>query len=278
MAHLHRWLRVRIERLPRWHQPALIACAAGIGLAASASIGFLVGDERGATRQLSVAWDEPSAASPVTPLSQSGGRDGEAARAFAAAFSTSDQAIESVGALHEPTRFRPGLLVPAPFGPVLLSEGQVLAPLSDSTGKLAVIYMVHSSDGLKPQARFIPALESGSMGRLSQWTVRSDFGRYPVVEVEGLENWQGLSCARTTLLELRPEGPAELVTIPTAFDNSDASRDGNPTRIEGRIRNVRADRGFDVTYSGSAGFTERFVQRGERYVIAGTGQTRMKSC
>ncbi|MEO6256166.1 MAG: hypothetical protein ABIO69_05095, partial [Sphingomicrobium sp.] len=224
MAHLHRWLRVRIERLPRWHQPALIACAAGIGLAVSASIGFVVGDERGAARQLRIAWDEPS---PVTPSGQAVGRDGEVARAFAAAFGTSDQAIESVGALHEPTRFRPGLLVPAPFGPVLLSEGQVLAPLSDSTGKLAAIYMMPSSGGLMPQARFIPALESGSMGRLSQWTVRSDFGRYPVVEVEGLESWQGVSCARTTLLELRPDGPAELVTIPTAFDNSDARRDGN---------------------------------------------------
>jgi hypothetical protein len=255
-----------------------VAGAVTVGIALSASIGFVIGDERSGARQLHSAWPDPAAVPATAPVVHSYPHEQQLANAFAAAFGTPDQAIERVGAMREPTRFRPGLLVRAPFGPVLLSEGQVLAPRSASTGKLAAIYMVPSTDGLKPQARFVPALESGSMGRLSQWTVRSDFGRYPVVEVEGFGVSRGLSCAWTTLLELRPTGPAELVTIPTAFDDSEALLDGTPTRIEGRIRNVDADRGFEVAYSGSAGFTERFVRRGAHYVMAGPGQTRMKSC
>lgn len=248
------------------------------GFAGAASIGFALGQERSLAGQVPSALhveqaSESFAIAPVHGIE----REQQLISAFEAAFGASDEVIRRVGALREPTRFRAGLLVSAPFGPVLLSEGEVLDPHTASTGKLAAVYLSLSSDGFRPQSRFVPAIESGSMGRLAGWTVRSDFGRYPVIEVKGEGSWRGTTCGWTTLLELRPEGPAELVTISTAFDDSEALLDGNPTRIEGRIRRVEAGRGFEVAYSGSSAFNERFVRKGARYVLAG-GQTRMKSC
>ena len=259
--------------------PPLAVLAAVGAFAGAASVGFVLGQERGLAGQVPTPWRaEQASASLPLPQVHSIEREQQLVSAFAAAFGGSDEVIRRVGAKREPTRFRAGLLVATPFGPVLLSEGQVLAPRAASTGKLAAVYLARSSDGFRPQSLFVPAIESGSMGRLAGWSVRSDFGRYPVVEVRGAGYWRGSSCSWTTLLELRPEGPAELVTLPTAFDNSEALLDGGPTQIEGRIRRVEAGRGFEVEYSGSAAFTERFVRQGPRYVLAGGGQTRLKSC
>lgn len=247
--------------------------------AAAVSVGFALGQERNLREPIPASWPaERASASLSIPPIHGIEHERQVVSAFAAAFGGSDEVIRRVGAMREPTRFRAGLLVSTPFGPVLLSEGQVLSPRPASTGKLAAVYMALSPDGFRPQSRFVPAIESGSMGRLAGWSVRSDFGDYPVIEVKGAGSWRGSICSWTTLLELRPEGPAELATIATAFDNSEALLDGSPTRIEGRILGVEAGRGFEVAYSGSAAFTERFVRQGARYVLAGGGQTRMKSC
>jgi hypothetical protein len=256
----------------------LIKSAAIGGLAIIIALALLSGNQRGLDGHAVASWstsDEPSAAAP--PVHSLEGEQ-QLALAFTAAFGGSDEVIRSVGTMHEPTRFRAGVLVATSFGPVLLSEGQVLAPRAASTGKLAAFYLARTSDGFRPLARFLPAIESGSMGRLTDWSVRTDLGRYPVVEVHGAGSSRGSACSWTTLLELTPEGPAELVTIPTAFDDSEALLDGRPTRVEGRIRPVAAGRSISVAYSGSAAFTERFVRHGSRYVLAGGGRSRMKSC
>src|SRR5439155_22508639 len=60
--------------------------------------------------------------------------------AFASTFGSPYGVLKRVGARQEATWFTPGVLVQAPFGPVLISEGDVIAPDVDSTGKLAVVY------------------------------------------------------------------------------------------------------------------------------------------
>jgi CBS domain-containing protein len=255
----------------------LLKSAAVGALAVAAAVALWDGEQRDLEGHSVASWPGSGAAS-AEPHVHSLEREHQLARAFAAAFGGSDEVIRRVGAMREPTRFRAGLLVSAPFGPVLLSEGEVLAPRAASTGKLAAVYLARAGHGFRPQAQYLPAIESGSMGRLAEWSVRTDLGRYPVVEVKGAGSWRGSTCSWTTLLELTPDGPAELVTIPTAFDNSEALLDGSPTRVEGRIRGVATGRSIVVAYSGSAAFTERFVRQGSRYVRAGGGQSRMKSC
>ena len=277
MAHYRRQLH-RLHRLHLWTRHRFVLSATGGVIAAAAALGLVSNSNHDVAGSEAPSW----AASVGASLARSRvhGLEGEKqlAEAFTAAFGGSDEVIRRVGALREPTRFRAGLLVPTSFGPVLLSEGQVLAPRAASTGKLAAVYFARSTEGLRPQARFLPAIETGSMGRLAEWGVRTDLGRFPVVEVKGAGSWRGATCNWTTLLELRPEGPAELVTIRTGFDNSEVLLDGSPMRVEGRIRGLAPGRSIEVAYSGSTAFTERFVRRGGRFILAGDGQTRMKSC
>jgi hypothetical protein len=195
--------------------------------------------------------------------------------AFAAAFGAPDSIVRRVGAVHEPTRFTPGALIDAPFGPVLVSGGEVIAPRPDSTGKLAIVYLRSGAAGLEPRRRFVPAIESGSMGRLDDFRVRSDLAPNPVVEVHGHGDWQGVRCGWITLLELRPDAPRELATIPSLYDDSEAG--GGVARIAGEIGDVAPGREFEVTYSGSAEFRERYVRRGNAFVLA-SGKSRMRSC
>lgn len=268
----------RFHRLHLWTWHGLVLSATFGVIAAAAGVGLVSHPDPGSDDQLAPSW--PTLAGESLAVTRVHGLAGEEqlAEAFAAAFGGSDEIIRRVGALREPTRFRAGLLVRTSFGSVLLSEGQVLAPRAASTGKLAAVYLVRTWAGFRLHASFLPAIETGSMGRLAEWGVRTDLGRFPVVEVKGAGSWRGANCNWTTLLELRPDGPAELVTIRTGFDNSEALLDGNPTRIEGRIRGSATGHTFEVTYSGSTAFTERFVRQGQRYVLAGAGQTRMKSC
>jgi hypothetical protein len=130
--------------------------------------------------------------------------------AFAAAFGSPNGALKRVGARDDPTWFTPGAIAQAPFGPVLISEGVVVSPDADSTGKLAIVYLEASPGGLRPRRKFIPAIESGSSGQIYDWRVRTDMGSYPVVEVEGHAGWDGHACSWIRRLQLTPSGPQEL--------------------------------------------------------------------
>lgn len=193
--------------------------------------------------------------------------------AFAATLGSPTGVMRRVGASQEATWFTPAALIPAPFGPILISEGEVVEPHEDSTGKLAIAYLTGAGTQLRPRAIFIPAIESGSLGRIHDWHVRSDLGRYPVLQVEGEGDWTGHSCSWVTLLELQPERPVELATIAMSYDDENAS-----TRIDGRIVPARSAAAIDVVYAGSANFTERYVRRGDRFDLDASAPTRMRTC
>lgn len=132
--------------------------------------------------------------------------------AFAATFGSPYGALKRVGARDEATWFTPGVIVEAPFGAVLISQGDVVAPDLGSTGKLAVVYL--DAQALTPRRIFMPAIESGVSGQIYDWRVRSGLDRYPLVEVEGRATLADRSCAWTSWIELAPEGPRELAVAP----------------------------------------------------------------
>ncbi len=74
---------------------------------------------------------------------------------------------------------------------------------------------------------------------------------------------QGQTCVSTILTELTPRGPVEIGSIPTAYANNGAI--GQARSIRGRITNIVPGRSFNVSYSGSARFTDRYVKRGTTY-------------
>jgi hypothetical protein len=206
--------------------------------------------------------------------------DDQLATAFRAAFGKSGSIVlKGQGKLKESVRYTPGDLVDAPFGPVLLSPGEVVAAAHVNSGKLAAIYLTRVSTGFTVAKKFVPATETGSFGKIGDWGVSRSFGALPVVTIDGGGTWQGYTCNVLTLLELAPDGPKELVTLPMSYDNSGAVAEGKPpTQISGRIEKIVPGKSFEVVYFGSKDFTERYSRKGDSYVLTAGGESRMQTC
>lgn len=202
------------------------------------------------------------------------------ARAFEAAFGSRGEAalaVESDGA-SEDVRYAPGRLVWPAFGPVLLSEGQVQDPAHVSAGKIAIHYLRPAADRFEVVRAYPAGIATGSFGRVAHWSVSPRFSTWPVVVAEGGGTWQGYTCSRLTLTELRPAGPVELATVPLAYDDAGAKTDGAAAvSIDGKILNVVRNQSFDVVYSGSRAFSEHYVRSGDRFSVAG-GKSTMETC
>lgn len=203
------------------------------------------------------------------------------AAAFRTAFGKSGSVIlKDQGPLRENVKYTPGELVDTGFGPVLLSPGEVLDATHANWGKLAVIYLKPSAKGFAVVQRLVPAVQTGSFGKIVDWNVSRTMGALPIVTVNGAGNWQGYACSTATLLELTPAGPLQLAVIPMTYDNGGAlgKTEKKLRQMSGRIDNVVPGQSFDVVYFGSGkDFTERYVRRGNAYVLA-SGKTKMKSC
>jgi hypothetical protein len=216
------------------------------------------------------AAEKPSAA-PEKPL----------AAAFRAAFGSKDSVVlKKQGQLKEDIKYTPGELIDAPFGPVLLSPGEVEKPSHVNSGKLAIVYLKPSEKGFDVVRKFVPATETGSFGKIVDWSVSKSFGDNPVVSVNGAGNWQGYQCSTTTLVELTPEGPRQLVAVPLTYDDTGAAAGKKPTQISGSIDNIQPGKSFEVAYLGfgSKDFTEKYVLKDGTYVLASGGKSKMQTC
>jgi hypothetical protein len=225
----------------------------------------------------------PAAAKPAKPAKPAVAAAPEkpTAAAFHAAFGKGDSVLlKKQGQLQENIRYTPGELVQAPFGPVLLSPGEVEDASHVNSGKLAIVYLKPSAKGFEVVRKFVPAVEVGSFGKIVDWSVSRSFGDYPVVSLNGAGNWQGYKCSSTTLVELRPEGPRQLVKLPMTYDDSAAAAGKKPTQITGTIDNIQPGKSFEVAYFGfgSKDFTERYVRKGDAYSLASGVKSRMQSC
>jgi len=201
--------------------------------------------------------------------------------AFHAAFGKGDSVLlKKQGQLKETIKYTPGELVQAPFGPVLLSPGEVQDASHVNSGKLAIVYLKRSEKGFEVLRKFVPAAEAGSFGKIVDWSVSRSFGDYPVVTLNGAGNWQGYKCSSTTLVELRPEGPRQLATLPMTYDDSEAAAGKKATQITGSIDNIQPGKSFEISYFGfgSKDFKDRYVRKGDAYVLASGGKSKMQTC
>ena len=204
------------------------------------------------------------------------------AAAFRAAFGKNKNnsvVLKKQGAAKESVQYTAGDLVDGPSGPVLLAPGEVIEPTHANRGKLAIFYLQPAAKGFTVAKKFLPAIEAGSFGKIVDYSVTSSFGGLPIVTVNGASNWQGYACSAATLIELGPEGPRRLVTLPMTYDNSGAAPDKKKRmHVNGRIEKIVAGKSFDVVYFGSSDFTERYVRNGNAYVLAAPRGSRMKTC
>jgi hypothetical protein len=205
--------------------------------------------------------------------------DDDLAAAFTAAFGKNKGSVvlKKQGPAKENIRYVPGDLVDTSFGPVLLSPGEVLEPSHANSGKLAVHYLARAPKGFTVTKKFVPAVQTGAFGKIVDWSVSKSFGPLPIVTVNGADNWQGYMCSSMTMVELTPDGPRHLVTVPMTYDNSGAGGK-KVLQANGRIEKIVPGRSFDVVYFGSKDFTERYVRKGDTYVLDKGAKSKMERC
>lgn len=195
------------------------------------------------------------------------------ARAFAAAFGRREAARVPVTGENadggEQVEFRPGILLWTDFGPALVSEGEVIDAAHVSSGKIAIHYLQPAADTFQVARSFVPAVETGSFGRVGSWRISDAFSSHPVLYAEGGGTWQGHSCSYATLTELTPGGIVELARFPTHYSDAGAVVTGKPTEIDAEVTNIVRGKSFDVAYSGSRSWTTHYERRGGSYVAAG---------
>ncbi|TGX53652.1 hypothetical protein E5A73_12590 [Sphingomonas gei] len=167
-------------------------------------------------------------------------------------------------------------LLDTPFGPVLLRHGHAPDAGHPEGGVIAAYYLREADGGFVLAKAFPEAAMSGSFGDLAKWSVSDKFATLPVLVVEGGGTWQGCTVGDTDLIELRPTGPASLASIPTLFDDSGMAQD-NPQSLTGSLTDIVRDQSFTVRYAGTRSFAERYVRRGDRFVLEG-GESQIPGC
>ena len=187
------------------------------------------------------------------------------ADAFEAA--TGHRAPFSTNSKYDSIRTSPLKIVQLPFGPVLLTQDRN-SHWHASVGAIGVYYLKEADGRFRVTGRWPRAVKGWDWGDPPEWRLTGKFTTYPAIYAWGDFMAQGLKKKSATLTELQPGGPATSDLIVTGHNDwGGRSSDDEPVCIvNGRIKNIRKDRSFDVVASGTVRAVDRFVKRGGRFV------------
>lgn len=150
------------------------------------------------------------------------------------------------------------------FGPVLVVEGAGEAQRT-ALGTLGLFYLREVPGPAFETVRQWPDAIPGSvMGNPPEWKARNDLSGTTVIEATGGGVWQGYACDSTSLTELTPTGPVTLVTFESGYNSTGALGDEGES-YTGKIGSIVRGRSFEVQFSGTRDFTNRYVRQGDRY-------------
>lgn len=150
------------------------------------------------------------------------------------------------------------------FGPVLVVEGTGEAQRT-ALGTLGLFYLREVPGPAFETVRQWPDAIPGSvMGNPPEWKARNDLSGTTVIEATGGGVWQGYACDSTSLTELTPTGPVTLVTFESGYNSTGALGDEGES-YTGKIGSIVRGRSFEVQFSGTRDFTNRYVRQGNRY-------------
>ncbi|MGD9713205.1 MAG: hypothetical protein AB7V46_14195 [Thermomicrobiales bacterium] len=204
------------------------------------------------------------------------------AEAFRVAFADHRNAELTVAGYREPDggivsdqtyAFRPFSLEWLGGTAALISLGRNLDDSHVSSGALAIHYLNPTGDSFTVIGSWPRIVDGASFGAepLAVAVSRS-LAEYPVVYSEGGGTWSGTTCGWAHLVELRPGQPIATEGIPISHSNEGAdgtvaTLDGGSARtIEGRIGNIDRGRSFDVIFTGTERFVERYAYRNHRWM------------
>jgi hypothetical protein len=184
------------------------------------------------------------------------------AAAFAAAFGANG--ARSVG--DNEYRYEPGGLTWIGERAVLVSPGTNSQDCHACAGTLAVHYLAPEGDGFRVTGAWLEGGGFDDYGRPPEWGFSSELTGQPMLRTASGGGNQGIFCNQVAFTEFSEGGPRQAVEVPVGYSN--ASGLGGPddgAQIEGRIRNVRPNQSFEVAYSGTRAFVERWLFRDGRW-------------
>jgi hypothetical protein len=158
---------------------------------------------------------------------------------------------------------------------VLLSEGTNTSDCHSCAGSLAIHYLAAQGRDFRLTGTWLDLVQGAGWGSPPQWNISTKLTSFPGIVDEGGFTAQGCTSGGLTITELRPERPVASGLIRTIMSND--SGYGDPDQIDGKITNVRKEKSFDVLYTGTRHFTERWIYRGDRFVLE-SGPTKMPQC
>ena len=172
--------------------------------------------------------------------------------------------------------FRPGALVWIGDRAVLVSPGTNAEECHVCAGMVAVHYLEPAGDGFRRTGEWLE-VATDDYGRPPQWRFTTELTGRPALRVENGGGNQGIFCNFVSYYDFGADGPSEIARVQTGYDNEGNLGEEQGVSIEGRIRNVRPGRSFEVAYSGDESFTERYELRGGGFVLV-PGPTRVPEC
>jgi hypothetical protein len=182
--------------------------------------------------------------------------------AFAAAFGAN--ASRTVGDTEY--RYTAGGLTWIGDRAILISPGTNGQDCHACAGTLAIHYLAAEGDGFRVTGSWLEGGGFDDYGAPPEWRFSSELSGQPMLRTTSGGGNQGIFCSGVSYYELAPAGPRQIADVPVGYSN--ASGLGGPddgAEIEGAIRDIRSNQSFEVAYSGTRSFVERWLFSGGRW-------------
>jgi hypothetical protein len=217
-----------------------------------------------------------AALAPAPPTIRTRPQAEQLAAAFEAAFGRGGRAVRSVDG--STMTYTPAALRWIGERAVLLSAGRNESDCHACAGALAVHYLEAAGDSFSVQGEWLTGGGLADWGRAPEWRFSTELSDQPMLRTEGGGGNQGIFCSSVTYYEFGGNGPREVADIPIGYSNmSGLGGEDDGTEIQGRMRNIRRNVSFEVAYSGTRSFVERWARRGGRYVRS-SGESQVPTC
>lgn len=172
-------------------------------------------------------------------------------------------------------------LIQLPFATVLLTSTARPDGCHACSGFVGVYYLQDEGGKFKVTGKWPEAVSGWGWGNVPEWRLSNDYTANPAVVASGSDGNQGYFCGGTTITELTPKGPITSFIATSATNEGAVDPDmgttsiGDPPKnLEGKIVGVQKGKSLQVRVTGTDSFTESYVMRGGKYVIA-SGETKL---
>lgn len=172
-------------------------------------------------------------------------------------------------------------LVQLPFGVALLTSTARPDACHACSGFVGVYYLKDEGGQFKVTGKWPEAVSGWGWGNVPDWRLSSEYTANPAVVASGTDGNQGYFCGGTSITELTAKGPVTSFIATSSTNDGAVDPDtgtdmgGNPLKtLDGKIVGVQKGKSLQVKVSGTDSFTESYVMRGGKYVIA-SGETKL---